>query len=98
MAHSENTIEHLSSRLLRGETTARAVVVAALDAAEEINETLNAFLQIDRAGAMARANEIAAETGNGAPRGALAGIPIVLKDNICVRGLQASCGSRILGD
>jgi len=98
MIHSEHTIEYLSSRLLRGETTAGAVVAAALDAAEKLNDTLNAFLQIDRAGATARADEITAETGNGASRGPLAGIPIVLKDNICVRGLQASCGSRILGN
>lgn len=98
MTHSENTIENLSSRLSSGETSAQAVVEAALDAAEELNEALNAFLQIDRAGALKRAEEVAAESGNGAPRGALAGIPVALKDNICVRGLQASCGSRILGD
>jgi aspartyl-tRNA(Asn)/glutamyl-tRNA(Gln) amidotransferase subunit A len=28
----------------------------------------------------------------------LAGVPVAVKDNICVRGMQASCGSRILGD
>ena len=34
--------------------------------------------------------------GNTLP--ALAGVPIAIKDNICVRGLQTSCGSKILGD
>jgi aspartyl-tRNA(Asn)/glutamyl-tRNA(Gln) amidotransferase subunit A len=29
---------------------------------------------------------------------ALAGLPVAVKDNICVQGMQASCGSRILGD
>ncbi|HVF28199.1 MAG TPA: Asp-tRNA(Asn)/Glu-tRNA(Gln) amidotransferase subunit GatA [Pyrinomonadaceae bacterium] len=98
MTNSENTIENLSSRLSRGETTARAVVEAALDAAEELNETLNAFLQIDRAGATSRAEELSSKYADNSSRGALAGIPIALKDNICVRGLQASCGSRILGN
>ncbi|MDQ3687752.1 MAG: amidase family protein, partial [Acidobacteriota bacterium] len=98
MTNSEHSIEQLSSRLSRGETTAGAVAAAALDAAEELNETLNAFLQIDRAGATARAEELSSKSDDNASHGALAGIPIALKDNICVRGLQASCGSRILGN
>ncbi len=65
-------------------------------AAESLHELLNAFLQIDRAGALQRAAELdaggAAETA-----GALAGVPVAIKDNICVRGLQTSCGSAILG-
>lgn len=61
-----------------------------INAAENLNETLNAFLEIDRKGALARA---AANND-----GVLAGVPVAVKDNICVRGMQASCGSRILGD
>ncbi|HEX6648690.1 MAG TPA: Asp-tRNA(Asn)/Glu-tRNA(Gln) amidotransferase subunit GatA [Pyrinomonadaceae bacterium] len=72
----------------------RQTVEFSVTAAERLNETLNAFLEIDREGALRRAEEI--EKGGNV--GALAGIPIAVKDNICVKGLQASCGSKILGD
>lgn len=92
----ENSIDSLRTRIARRETTARAVVETTLDAAERLNDTLHAFLQIDRAGALTRAQEIdAAVTSSEAA--VLRGVPIAIKDNICVRGLQASCGSRILG-
>jgi aspartyl-tRNA(Asn)/glutamyl-tRNA(Gln) amidotransferase subunit A len=93
-------IETLRAEFTRGGTTARAAVEASLSSAERLNETLNAFLQIDRAGALGRAEEIdavVAAKASGASNGSLAGIPIAIKDNICVRGLQTSCGSRILG-
>ena len=67
-------------------------VEQAIAAAEDLNERLNAFLEIDRTGALERA--AAAENSGGL----LSGVPVAVKDNICVRGLQASCGSRILGD
>src|SRR5689334_1506716 len=72
----------------------RQTVEFSITAAEKLNETLNAFLQIDREGALGRAEEIE-KSGNTGP---LAGIPIAVKDNICVKGMQASCGSKILGD
>jgi aspartyl-tRNA(Asn)/glutamyl-tRNA(Gln) amidotransferase subunit A len=75
-------------------TTARKKTVFSLNAAEKLNETLNAFLEIDRDGALARADEL----DKSSTTQPLHGIPIAIKDNICVRGLQTSCGSRILGD
>src|SRR5262245_14347339 len=71
----------------------RQTVEFSINAAEKLNETLNAFLQIDREGALQRANELE-QSGQAGP---LSGVPIAIKDNICVKGLQASCGSKILG-
>jgi aspartyl-tRNA(Asn)/glutamyl-tRNA(Gln) amidotransferase subunit A len=88
----------LQERIARGETTARAVVESALSAAETINESLNAFLQIDRPGAPGRADHIDSLSTAEKQSLPLAGIPVAIKDNICVRGMQTSCGSRILGD
>ena len=91
MTASTNNIEQLRTSIRNGETTARSAALFALDAAEKLNDTLNAFLQIDRAGALARAEEIDASGNNESAKGAaLAGIPIAIKDNICVRGLQTS--------
>src|ERR1700682_2368726 len=92
MSDTKN-VESLRNRISGGETTARAVVESSVSAAENLNESLNALLQIDRAAALKRADET-----SGAPDLPLSGIPIAIKDNICVRGLQTSCGSRILGD
>ena len=72
----------------------RQTVEFSITAAERLNETLNAFLEVDREGALRRVEEIE-QSGEA---GALPGIPIAIKDNICVKGMQASCGSKILGD
>ena len=75
----------------------RAVVEEAVGNAESLNGALNAFLQIDREGALRRAGELdASKPAGSASASPLRGVPIAIKDNICVRGLQATCGSRIL--
>lgn len=59
---------------------------------------LNAFITIDREGALARAQKMDADRINGAPLPSLAGIPIAHKDIFCTKGLLTSCGSKILGN
>jgi aspartyl-tRNA(Asn)/glutamyl-tRNA(Gln) amidotransferase subunit A len=97
MVLTENTISELRDRIVRGDITARAAVQSALDAAEKLNHALNAFLEIDREGALQRAEQIDALGQPDRARLSLAGVPVAIKDNICVRGMQTSCGSRILG-
>jgi len=93
------TIAETIEKLARGDTSARAEVERALSSAEKLNDELNAFLEIDRAGALRRADlideKIKAGETHAPPQ--LNGISIAVKDNICVRGMQTSCGSRILG-
>ncbi|HLO00291.1 MAG TPA: Asp-tRNA(Asn)/Glu-tRNA(Gln) amidotransferase subunit GatA [Pyrinomonadaceae bacterium] len=98
MRENKNNIELLTERVRTGEMKASAIVEGAVKAAETLNKPLNAFLEIDRTRALVSAKEIDARvlSSNFAP--VLAGVPIAIKDNICVQGMQTSCGSRILGN
>ncbi len=70
------------------------IVKKSLDWAEKLNPQLNAFLTIERDYALKRA----AEVERSAIDSPLRGLPIAVKDNICTRFSQTSCGSAILGD
>ena len=63
-----------------------------LDNAERLNPELNSFLSIERAHAAERLAEIEKSRGDMPLRG----LAIAVKDNICTKGLQTTCGSRIL--
>jgi len=63
-----------------------------LDNAERLNPQLNALLSIERERSLERAAEIDAATDGLALRGTA----IAIKDNICTKDMQTTCGSRIL--
>lgn len=78
------------------ETTAEAVTTAVLDRIAEVDATINAYLAIQADEALATACAIDRRIADGEPVGALAGIPIAIKEAICTRGLETTCGSKIL--
>src|SRR3954447_10122747 len=89
------SLSAITEAVRAGLVTARDTVAASVDAAERLNDPLNAFLQIDRDGAVERAAAIDESKSTTQP---LCGAPIAVKDNLCVIGMQTSCGSKILGD
>lgn len=70
----------------------RSNIEKTLENAEKLNETLNSFLSIEREHALSRAEKLdqsSTETD-------LKGFAIAIKDNICTKDLQTTCGSHIL--
>jgi aspartyl-tRNA(Asn)/glutamyl-tRNA(Gln) amidotransferase subunit A len=94
----------LAASLRAGELTSREIVADALDAAERQNHALNAWLAIDRDGALSAADEAdgalehARREGPGALDALhpLHGLPVALKDLVSVKGGPCTAGSRIL--
>ena len=88
----------IAGRALGAEEFLRAL----LDRIDTIAPSLNCFLGVFSDEALARAREIDRRLGRAGgigPDGAarLAGVPIALKDNLCLAGARTTCASRILG-
>jgi aspartyl-tRNA(Asn)/glutamyl-tRNA(Gln) amidotransferase subunit A len=79
-----------------GRLSAVEVCRASLARIESLNATLNAFNHVAAERALARAADVDRARGGGAPIGPLAGVPVALKDNLCVRGMRTTASSRIL--
>ena len=78
-----------------GRMSAERYVTVAVDRAERLRD-LNAFIAIDRAGAIAQARRVDAMRAGGASLPPLAGLPIVVKDNINTRDLPTTGGTAAL--
>jgi aspartyl-tRNA(Asn)/glutamyl-tRNA(Gln) amidotransferase subunit A len=76
--------------------TAREVTDAFLAQIEENDSNIKAFLTVTADNARAQADAIDVRIANGEAVGALAGVPVALKDNLCTRGVETTCGSKIL--
>ncbi len=76
-------------------TTATAMVEETFRRIAALDASLHAFCTLDEEGALAAAGEVDRRIGRGEPAGALAGVPVAVKDLICTRGLKTTFGSRL---
>ncbi len=81
----------LASMVRAGELSARELVQCSLERIEELNPSLNAFVQVDGERALAAADEV--KPGDARP---FAGVPIAIKNNRAVSGLRLTY--RLLAD
>ncbi len=90
------TTAELLTGLQQSTVTSTDLVNECLSRVDSFEPLVGAFLQVDRASALARAADIDARCQAGEPVGRLAGLPVSIKDNICARGTRTSCASRML--
>ncbi len=85
-------ITSLSTLLVNGDSSSATFVSDALSRAEQFSE-LNAFITLDSGGAVKKAAELDRMRASGEVLGPLHGIPLVIKDNIHVAGMQNTAGT-----
>ena len=95
-----NVLNESCSSLVRalrnGDIKAADTISYFLNRIEQYNSDLNALVWYSRDKALEQAERIDRKYSAGESLGLLAGIPVIVKDNICVEGIPATCASRML--
>ena len=89
------TAHEISSKVAAQEVSAETIIGQALKKAQEVQNKFNAFISIDD-NAINKAKELDKRIAAGENVGKLAGVPVVIKDNICTKDLRTTAGSKIL--
>jgi aspartyl-tRNA(Asn)/glutamyl-tRNA(Gln) amidotransferase subunit A len=89
------TLTEAADLLRQGEVSSVDLTQAAFERIEALDDRIHAFLTLteNRALEQARAADECIARGEGGP---LTGIPAAIKDVICTRGVETTCGSKIL--
>ena len=95
---SHLTIDSIRQSLLSKTFSAEELARQALAFADAENSKTNAYLTLCPDRALASAREVDRKIAAGEDPGALAGVPIAVKDVIVTRGVRTTCGSRLLRD
>ena len=90
------SIQEIQTALAAHKAAATQAAKACFEQIEAEDKTVHAFLALDREGAMTKAAEIDAAAVKGEAMGAMAGVPIGIKDVLTQEGLPATAGSKIL--
>ena len=90
------TVVDIAADIASGKTSAVEVLEQHLARITERESEIHAFNLVTTEQARATAQQVDADIKAGKPVGALAGVPVALKDNMCTRGIETTCSSKIL--
>ena len=98
--HSPNAVDpsaiETAAAVRSGDLSAVEVLETSLTRIEEREGEIHAFNLVLAEEARETARRVDDAVAGGADPGALAGVPVALKDNLCTKGVETTCSSRIL--
>ena len=92
------SIAQIASEIRKGEISPVELIEATLEAIDQFQPRLNAFITVFREESLESARRAETEIRNGKDLGPLHGVPIALKDIICVEGTRSTAGSNFFAE
>ena len=92
----ELTVHELQEKIKNKELTITEINKAYIDKINEKEKDVQAFITLTTNEGLEKAKNIEEKINKGEIKGDLAGIPIGIKDNMCINGVKTTCASKML--